>query len=69
MNILRVHIACATADTEVDTLVVKPVFKCTPQILQVNLTMSQKSIFCSTFGRNDSHEPRSFSSTETSQKR
>jgi len=35
MNILRVHIACATAGTEVDTLVVKPVFKCTPQILLI----------------------------------
>ena len=41
MNILRVHIACATAGTEVDTLVVKPVFKCTPQILLIQVTPMQ----------------------------
>ena len=32
MNIIKIHVAQANHDHDMDTVVIKPMFKCTPQI-------------------------------------
>ena len=32
MNIIKIHIACTDTEDNVDCVVIKPMFKCTPQM-------------------------------------